>query len=259
MQTPLNVVTLSEARLLSRDELQMVDIVITDSPIDEDISLSPHTIVADSDSKETRSRLLRHPGYDFIDKIGHATVNMWGPMYDRSVLPDKLVNQRIDRGVLFGKHVNTIGHLLRKDRRISAERTDAVTLLDIIETKSAAAGIAPKVMRKVQASTHSVATELLSIIADEIVNNWAHHSSGNETISIDFDENEVLFTISNRCNIPLPTRGLTSLIRRPFVRWGKADTSGLGYFIISLISSDGVMEWDTQYKDGLFSLTLSFC
>ena len=176
-------------------------------------------------------------------------------------MDDELIINRVKRGVSAGKHLNSIGHLLAGDRFINASYT--LTLHDFIEKLKATAfreGFSPnsRLEYDIKEIATSLSEEASSLLINEIVTNWHHHSSGEESIEIKKSGDDLLLTCSNKTDIRLPDEHLTSLIRRPFVRWGGADTSGLGYFIISLISSYGALKWTTHYEKERFSLLLSF-
>ncbi|MCK5807640.1 hypothetical protein KAH37_01505 [bacterium] len=262
MKSPFSILSLDDALRQTDIEWLSVDIVVTGGKaIPDEMNIPSHILIVDTLDEQTERQLLRYPGKNFIAQIGHGDVNLWGPMLDYKELPEEMVQERIERGIKSGKDLNIIGHLLVGDR--FTEQQNFITLEWLIvhlKTVARRDGFSPNydIEEGNGDQTLSLTEDVASLLANEIVANWSKHSSGDEKIELKRRDNKFFVIISNTTNNSLQNQGLTSLIRRPFIRWGRADTTGLGYFIISLISSYGAIEWTTDYEEGRFLLTLSF-
>jgi len=262
MKSHFTTLYLSEALTQKNIEWLYVDILVTDGqPIPDDFSIPSHVLVIEKDDDSTLHTLLRYPGNDFITKIGHGAINAWGPLLDYEMLPKEMVLDRIQKGIDAGRNTNIIGHLLAGDRFITGkEKTPLEHLVEHIKSTAFREGFTLTINNNIETSSFKLSLQesALLLLAKEIVANWHHHSSGDEKIELKENDKGILLICSNKSDISLPEKHLTALIRRPFIRWGSADTTGLGYFIISLISSYGAIEWTTHYEKGRFLLTLSF-
>lgn len=248
-----------ELDLLTPEKIREIDILFTNDPV---LFFSKFrgmhfTVVCDKEipAGDQPSYLLENPGNFFISRIGHDITNLFFPFEHFEYLEDDVIKNRTAQGIKFGKQINIIGHLLQ---RTVVQGKDPAEINDVIQTVQSLCRKRSIPFRITGSADnwHTVLpdSQIFNYVIDEIVSNWAEHST--EGCELEIKGNSFIFYNYFEGTVdPVRTK---AKLRCPFRKKNTGTGAGLGLYIVSLASVKGGFDWDISVKENSFSLSLFF-